>query len=296
MSSVEKRGNKLWVCGAVKIGGGMAILFFIFWIIMGAGVIHARDSLGPGQAISDKFNVQSLFQARQRYDKWPRSMVFEETSDGRAYIEDEIIVKYKEQTAAVITSKLSHRQALKDLRLTDSIDRLHQRFKVKKIEPLFKDFKAKRGRYEKLPTKPEKQLTNEERRNSNRLRQASQKADLPALDRIYKIKLELGPGQSLKDASAAYQNDPGVEYAQLNYKYELFDLPNDPFFSLQWSLDNQSQEYPPNLDRGSLDSDIDAPEAWNLTTGGSDIVVAVIDTGVDYNHRDLDDNIWINED
>ena len=81
-----------------------------------------------------------------------------------------------------------------------------------------------------------------------------------------------------------YEKSPYVEYAEPNYIYRVFSVPNDPFFHLQWSL-NQS-----------MDHDIDAPEAWNLTTGRGDIVIAVIDTGVNYSHPDLAGNIWINED
>ncbi len=58
--------------------------------------------------------------------------------------------------------------------------------------------------------------------------------------------------------------------------------PNDPDFSQQWGL-NQSS-----------DADIDAPEAWNLTTGSRHVVVAELDTGVDYNNPDLAANIWTN--
>jgi len=68
------------------------------------------------------------------------------------------------------------------------------------------------------------------------------------------------------------------------------NTPNDPDFSNQWYLDNTGQT------GGTIDADIDAPEAWDIVTGGPDIVIALIDSGVDYTHPDLADNMWINED
>ena len=71
-------------------------------------------------------------------------------------------------------------------------------------------------------------------------------------------------------------------------------LPNDPRFVEQWALHNTGQEV--NGVQGISDCDIDAPEAWAIEDGSShDVVIAIIDTGVDYNHPDLKDNIWINE-
>ena len=64
--------------------------------------------------------------------------------------------------------------------------------------------------------------------------------------------------------------------------------PNDPDFDELWGMNNTGQ------DGGTVDADIDAPEAWDITTGSSDIVVGVIDTGVDYTHPDLAANIWTN--
>ncbi|MFC5051170.1 choice-of-anchor D domain-containing protein [Rubritalea spongiae] len=64
--------------------------------------------------------------------------------------------------------------------------------------------------------------------------------------------------------------------------------PNDTSYSSLWGLNNTGQT------GGSADADIDAPEAWDITTGSSNVTVAVIDTGVDLDHLDLADNIWTN--
>jgi len=87
-----------------------------------------------------------------------------------------------------------------------------------------------------------------------------------------------------------YKNDPNVEYAEPNYICLLDNTPNDPLFNKQWHLHNTGQT------GGVDDADIDAPEAWDIETGSKDIVIAIIDSGIDYNHPDLSENIWENVD
>ncbi len=85
-------------------------------------------------------------------------------------------------------------------------------------------------------------------------------------------------------------SNPRVHYAVRNNIHYINDtFPNDPKFDpQQWPLHNYGQ------DGGTPDADMDAPEAWDLFTGSPNIVVAVLDTGVDYNHEDLAANIWAN--
>ena len=92
----------------------------------------------------------------------------------------------------------------------------------------------------------------------------------------------------LRQALEYYLLDPGVEYAEPNYIYYADVIPNDPSFSQLWGLNNTGQT------GGVSDADIDAPEAWNMSTGSVSVVVAVVDSGVDYNHADLNANIWRN--
>ncbi len=79
-----------------------------------------------------------------------------------------------------------------------------------------------------------------------------------------------------------------VEYIEPNYLYSINATPNDSMFSDLWGMHNTGQT------GGSADIDIDAPAAWDLTTGSSNVVVGVVDTGVNYNHPDLAANIWTN--
>jgi subtilisin family serine protease len=93
---------------------------------------------------------------------------------------------------------------------------------------------------------------------------------------------------------AEYRALPEVEYAEKNYEISLDHAggelkhlhPDDPKFSEQWALANNGQN------GGKQGADISAMQAWATTTGSEKIVVAVLDSGVDYNHEDLVHNIW----
>jgi subtilisin family serine protease len=82
---------------------------------------------------------------------------------------------------------------------------------------------------------------------------------------------------------------PEVESVSPNFKRHILDTtPNDTLFVDLWGLHNTGQN------GGTPDVDIDAPAAWDITTGSSSVIVAVIDTGIDYNHPDLMANLWQN--
>ena len=79
-----------------------------------------------------------------------------------------------------------------------------------------------------------------------------------------------------------------VSYFEPNFVSTVSVLPDDTQLGSLWGLNNTGQS------GGVVDADIDAPEAWEVSTGSSSIVVAVIDTGVSYTHPDLNDNMWRN--
>src|SRR5262245_49919044 len=82
----------------------------------------------------------------------------------------------------------------------------------------------------------------------------------------------------------------GAEYAEPNYIRRATLTPNDTQFGQLWGMNNTGQTV--SGQTGIADADIDAVEAWDVSTGSSSVVVGVIDTGVDYNHPDLAANIW----
>ena len=101
---------------------------------------------------------------------------------------------------------------------------------------------------------------------------------------------DLDDANALQTA-ATYLALPEVEYAEPNFEITLEDLatsvrPSDPRFSDQWALANDGQR------GGKQGADISAMTAWSVTTGDDDIVIAVLDSGVDYTHSDLENNMW----
>ncbi len=102
--------------------------------------------------------------------------------------------------------------------------------------------------------------------------------------------VKLRENLSVEDAVPAFKSTSGILYAEPNYKIKLLStFPNDPNFAQLWGMHNEGQT------GGTEGADIEAPEAWDIATDANSIIVAVLDTGVDYTHPDLADNIWVNE-
>ncbi len=118
-------------------------------------------------------------------------------------------------------------------------------------------------------------------------------------------------GTSLSRAMEVYKTNPDVLYVEPDYRISLSPIektstsapvqaqglraagtgwPNDPGYTQLWGLENTGQ----TPFYGKPGADIKAPLAWGATTGSSSVVIALIDTGVDYTHPDLSSNIWQN--
>lgn len=103
--------------------------------------------------------------------------------------------------------------------------------------------------------------------------------------KLRKIRI---PEAQLHRARVVLSRRVEVAYAEFNY-YRYFDLvPDDTMYTDMWGLENTGQT------GGTVDADIDAEDAWDISTGHGDVVVAVIDSGIDLDHEDLAGNLWTN--
>ncbi|MCX6811287.1 MAG: S8 family peptidase [Candidatus Berkelbacteria bacterium] len=136
------------------------------------------------------------------------------------------------------------------------------------------DINRKEGAKEVTELTAKKAQANQEEKNDN-------------LDRIYKIEFE--GKKDIKKLVQEYSKDANIEYAEPDYQVKLTLEPNDPYYG---SSGSWGQGYP---DLWGIKK-IQSASAWDLSTGSRNVVVAVIDTGVDYTNPELVQNIWVNSD
>lgn len=111
------------------------------------------------------------------------------------------------------------------------------------------------------------------------------------LDRVFVLKID--PAADVRSMVNKLRARDDVEYAEPNYLVTFGAVvPNDPQFALQWALFNPGLYI--NDSPATPNADIKASQAWAITTGSRDVIIALTDTGVDLTHPDLEQNIYTN--
>jgi hypothetical protein len=122
--------------------------------------------------------------------------------------------------------------------------------------------------------------------------------DIESIEQIVKVPVKPEPRLYLfssnsdfdvKEVCEIFAKDKAIKYAQPNYLGEFAEtIPNDNHFEIQWALKNTGQ-----FD-GTPDADIDATDAWDIETGSENVLIGILDTGIEYDHEDLHSKIWVN--
>ena len=105
--------------------------------------------------------------------------------------------------------------------------------------------------------------------------------------------IEIDESDNILDTIKALKEDPDILYVQPNYAVKMLGTPEDEYFNQQWSLKNVGQEI--RGSKGIEGFDINVVSAWDKTIGSENIIVGVLDTGIDISHVDLKDSIYVNE-
>ena len=103
---------------------------------------------------------------------------------------------------------------------------------------------------------------------------------------VYLLRLNDPKSRSCLEVANSLNDKQGIVWAEPNFLSRIRLNTSDNLYNNLWHLNNTGQG------NGSVDADVDAPEAWALQTGSSDIVIAIIDNGVELDHEDLE--IWNN--
>ncbi|MBI3996171.1 MAG: S8 family serine peptidase [Candidatus Omnitrophica bacterium] len=207
------------------------------------------------------------------------------------YTPERIIVKYKDSVTECVHCLLQTRRTLRSATTdaSDSVDVLHVKYKVKAARPIFRSL-SEEALIPGAKTLTALRALREVKRNASlpgaftSSRALAPTVSMPDLSHVYELTLE--KGMDAQQAAAAFAKDPHVEYAQPDYTAKAFWSPNDSFYQSQGTWGQRYDDLW-NLKKLGLE------QAWNVTRGAG-VVVAIVDTGLDYKHPDIARNVWVN--
>lgn len=202
---------------------------------------------------------------------------------------NQIIVKLKPTFAQTVETEFSTATPVQQMHIGEGqaknphVQAFMQRHSVRRLSPLYPQIIRKRQEHGWSDSQFAEHIRQHFAKRAERHRQSS---TVPEISRSYAVDLGSLSAEQNAQALQLLKSDPDVEFAEPEHAFSKVDLPNDPFLS---STGSWGQPY---QDLWGLYA-IGAPTAWN-TAQGNGVVVAVIDTGLDYNNPDLAANVWTN--
>lgn len=207
-----------------------------------------------------------------------------------------LIVKYRDSVQSCVHCLLARRESFADavVRGGERLEDLHRSHGVRSARPLFRLAEEEARLFPDQAIVSALDLRRYHRQKleaarqgfPSRSRRARRGTSMPDLHHVYLLKL--GPGRDPMAAAASFSRDPHVEYAHPDYLVRVAAEPNDPLYH---STGSWGQPYD---DLWGIKSDkLDLAPTWDVTQGEG-VVVAVVDTGIDYRHEDIKANIWTN--
>ncbi len=255
-------------------------------ILLGAVVQH-KEPVSSQLLIDESLDKQALLSQNIFYSssKIQRS--------GPPYVKGQFIVKFKDtltEAADILQAQgLSFESATYDR--SDNLDKLNDKHRVKSIKALLRPFLSQPQAFspggETLAQRRlqfSKRIEVSKTKHPQKAMRALKDEKVPDLTHTY--LLEVSGDTDIETLCAEYSQDPHVEYCQPNYLIEAQFIPNDPYYS---SSGSWGQPYD---DLWGLKK-IRSEQAWDLSRGQG-VVVAVVDSGLDYNHLDISANVWVN--
>lgn len=127
------------------------------------------------------------------------------------------------------------------------------------------------------------------------------------MNRIYVFYIE--PGGDISDITSDYNSDLAVDYSEPNFigfaagvkgtnnnpYYRELNIPNDEAFDKQWYLKNEGKIIPSSGGRAKVGADVNMVKAWDIEQGSEDLIIAILDSGVNDDSPDLKGRLWINK-
>jgi|GEM_PF-1850266 len=248
-------------------------LFFILFLILSLAVgslISSRKLTYKNQAAESNINqVQNLnYQTGEIIIKLKAPMINIRSKDGKNLspqldVQEIEYSKIDEKTLPPVLQQINHFNAISN---------------IKRIEKIYKGYTDPKTESNKIRSMFSNGKTNSKRNiDYNSLNNI----DLSA---IYKLTLKRNlPIDEIKNL----KQNKDVVYAEPNFIYKTQLIPNDPYYLSKGSW-NQAYDDLWGLKKTN------AENAWDINTGSTNITIAVIDTGLDRNHEDIDENVWTN--